>query len=334
MGTKLDFFGTIYDIRTSAKPKVMVRFLLFICCTLFFAFPSHAHFSYSSTIALHHTGKSVATVAFDLPGTEIYLFDLNTSNGFSLSNKRNITNKAGYQNQPSFDEESTAILYTGDMGSQTDIFRYHISTQKTTQLTKTVESEFSPLFMPDKKHFSVVRVEQDSAQRVWQFNLDGSAPLVHSKKVKDIGYHCWIGSNMFALFMIQQPQNALHISVIGAKTSNHVLDGIGRCMHKVPGKSELSFTKVDKAGKHTLATMNIYTHEVKTHLPMMGNQQDFAWLPDRSVIMTHQNKLYRFQPGKSGQWEAVHTFSDPAFQSLSRIAISPDGSKLALVVAE
>jgi Tol biopolymer transport system component len=50
---------------------------------------------------------------------------------------------AGYNNQPSFLPDGKTVLYTSFRNGQTDIYRYDLSTGKTTQVTNTTESEYS-----------------------------------------------------------------------------------------------------------------------------------------------------------------------------------------------
>lgn len=272
---------------------------------------------------------------FNLPSTDIWLFDLSYADGIALSTPRNITNRPGYDNQPSFAYSGKQILYTADRNGQTDIFRYHIAKGTTTRLTNTPESEFSPIMMHNKTHFSTVRVERDSSQRLWMFNMHGANPNLINKKIKQVGYHCWMGTNNYALFVINKPYNELHVGMVHGKTTTKVFDNIGRCMQKVPDKSELSFTQVNKDGTtHTITTMNIYTHEISVVTKCVGESQDFAWLPDGSLLMVDADKLYHYHPEKGKEWKMVHAFDAGAFNNITRIAVSADGNLLALVANE
>ncbi|WP_210489308.1 TolB family protein [Rufibacter aurantiacus] len=66
----------------------------------------------------------------------------------------NITQRPGYDNQPSFTPDGKSILFTSQRdGQQTDIFQYTLAGKKTVQLTNTPEAEYSPLVTPDGKSF-------------------------------------------------------------------------------------------------------------------------------------------------------------------------------------
>ncbi len=90
-----------------------------------------------------------------LPNTDIWLLDIKATNDtIILTNPINITNRTGYDNQPSFSPDGETILYTSMRdGKQTDIYKYDLKTKKITQFTNTSTSEYSPNVMPDKKIF-------------------------------------------------------------------------------------------------------------------------------------------------------------------------------------
>ena len=104
-----------------------------------------------------------------LPDTEIFLAPLSVENGVAVVGAPvNVTRHAGYDNQPSFTPDGAAILYTSQRDGQTDVYRYDLRDRSTTPLTDTPESEYSPAVAPDGRSITVVRVEADSAQRLWE----------------------------------------------------------------------------------------------------------------------------------------------------------------------
>src|SRR3954466_1352471 len=108
---------------------------------------------------------------------EIYLLPVSVTDGkIALGKPANITNRAGYDNQPTFSPTGRSIFYTSTReDGQADIYRYDVAMKTSERLTKTSpESEYSATVMPSKERLSVVRVEKDSAQRLWSFNFNGS----------------------------------------------------------------------------------------------------------------------------------------------------------------
>ena len=59
--------------------------------------------------------------------TEIYLFDLKELDGqITISNPINISKSEGYDNQPSFTEDGSAVLFSSFRDGQADISKYFI----------------------------------------------------------------------------------------------------------------------------------------------------------------------------------------------------------------
>src|SRR5215471_16067287 len=93
------------------------------------------------------------------PPNDILVVDLTAHGGeIRLGAPRRITEWIGYNNQPSFLPDGDSLLYTSIRDKQADIYRYDLKSRKTTQVTDTAESEFSPTITPDGNYFSVVRV--------------------------------------------------------------------------------------------------------------------------------------------------------------------------------
>src|SRR5258706_516454 len=84
-----------------------------------------------------------------LPNTDIFLMSMTLKDGkYAFGKPLNITNREGYDNQPSFISSGKKILYSSKREKdQTDIFIYNIKDSTTTQLTRTNNSEYSPVMM-------------------------------------------------------------------------------------------------------------------------------------------------------------------------------------------
>src|SRR5262249_33319458 len=134
----------------SAARNLHLRFALFLAVCL--------------SLPLHAQGS-----------TDIYLAPLSIQNGRPVIGAPvNLTNRPGYDNQPSFKPDSRSILYTSTReDGPSDIYRVDIASKAITRVTATPESEYSATVMPGGKRFSVIRVEHDSTQRLWSFALDG-----------------------------------------------------------------------------------------------------------------------------------------------------------------
>lgn len=56
-----------------------------------------------------------------------------------------------------------------------------------------------------------------------------------------------------------------------------------------------------------------------------------CWLPNGTILVGHENKLYTFTPNKSVDWVEVATLDTYNITNITRVSVSPDGKKLAVV---
>src|SRR5262249_151327 len=182
------------------------------------------------------------------PDTDIWLASFAPRSTPAVSKAVNITRSPGYDNQPSFTPDGGAVYFTSNRGaSQTDIYRYDISSGATTRVTNTPEGEYSPTVMPDGAHISVIRVEQDGTQRLWRFTLDDREPEVVLDRVSPVGYHAWIDDHTRALFVLGQPAT-LQLADTRTGSAEEAARGIGRSLQRIPRSGTISYVDKDEDG--------------------------------------------------------------------------------------
>jgi hypothetical protein len=289
-----------------------------------------------TVLALFQTPAQVAAQLAAPPDTEIYLASL-TGSGTSLSVGApvNITKSPGYDNQPSFTPDGAAILFTSIRGGGTlpDVYRYDVASGRTTRVTKTPEGEYSPAVTPDGRHISVVRVEADKTQRLWQFTLDGTTPELVLKDVKPVGYYAWADDHTLALYVLGQPAT---LQVADTRTGKVVTAArdIGRSVARIPGTTAIGFVhKVTNAGPEPWITSldprtNVWSPLVKA---VDGAKEvDTAWTPDGTVLMAQGDGLYAWRRGAEA-WTRIADLAALGLHHVSRLAVSPKGDRLAVV---
>jgi dipeptidyl aminopeptidase/acylaminoacyl peptidase len=264
------------------------------------------------------------------PDTEIFLFPFD-GNAIKVDQIRNITSRKGYDNQPSFFPDGQKLFYTSIRDSkQADIFLFEIANQKTTQITSTEESEYSPTVMPDGKFFSTVRVEKDETQRLWKFPIGGGGarPELILREIKPVGYHAWLNSNSVALFILGEPPT-LQVADVTSGKARTVASNIGRGMSKIPGKQSLSFVSKETETKWTLKEWDPSTGETKELATTLPESEDIGWTPDGTLLSASGSKVYRLSAEK--QWEEIADLAAKGLSRITRIAVSPKGNWIAIV---
>jgi len=267
------------------------------------------------------------------PGTDIYLYDISLINGrVNYYNPIKITDREGYDNQPSFASDGKSILFSSDRegDEQMDIYQYHIAKGKIERLTQTTESEYSPQPIPGKRYFSVVQVESDGeTQRIWKFPMRGRGrAAVLLPQVKTVGYYAWIDHASIATFLLPEPF-VLQAYYIDGQDGRLIHQSVGRSIHMIP--NEYSLTYVDKEDTSTwkIQKLGLITGETTTLVNCLKGEEDFCWSSEGYMLMGSAGRLYMCIPGKDKDWRFVGELGIGDFY---RMAISPDGSKLAVVV--
>ncbi len=321
----------IYEYIWGAKPNSYIR-MIAIRYSLISAMLLSALFAHSQ-----------------IPATEIYLIDLDNHGSHSHTGKpKNISNSKGYDSQPCFSKEGNAILFTSIRnGTQADVYEYQTVNDQVVQITTTPESEYSPTFMDDGIHFSTVRVEKDSAQRLWQFSLTGKEKPVRilEKSVDSVGYHCWYAKDKLALFILTEPVS-LQLAEVGKWQTHIEAEKVGRCM--VKARDEKSFYFVDKSdtaqyyiSKYSKGGLQLdngaiqfgNNQTIEKLFPTVKGNEDFCITPEGNFIMAKESSIYMLSPATK-IWTPLADLKSEGITGITRVAISPDGKRLAIVAKE
>ena len=241
----------------------------------------------------------------------------------------NISNSPGYDNQPSFLPDGSAILFSSNRdGKQTDIYRYDIATKTLTQLTHTPEAEYSPTVTPDRKTFSAVRVEADNTQRLWRFDLDGSNPRVVLENVKPVGYHAWIDDTHLALFILGAGGGApatLQLADTKTGTATVAVTGIGRSLLVRPKTGTISYLAASDTPR-MLKELDLKSGNSTALVAPLEGSQDCAWLPDGRLIMAKGTTIFVWKPGTTA-WEPFAEVGSGQRRTVSPSVPTASGSR-------
>jgi len=264
------------------------------------------------------------------PGTDIYIAPISVEHGsLVVSRPRNVTSRAGYDNQPFFSFDGTFFLFTSaDSSGNTDIYRYNIDDGAVTRVTQTPESEYSPTIIKGTQCFSTIRVESDGKQRLWQFDLDGTHPRLVLTAVDSVGYHTWVNDNTLGLFVLGEP-HTLRMADIKEDTDRVVASDIGRCIFTVPGTGEISFVQFLSEDESWITCFDPVSEEFRRLVTTLPESQDYAWIPGGDMIMADGSVLFLW-PGDD-EWEEVAAFGSDGLTHITRLAVSATGQWLALV---
>ena len=288
--------------------------------------------------------KLIVTLAILLSGcpvlaqtaSEIHLFDLNHhQDSITLTNPRNISQHPGYDNQPFFHPEQPIIFYSSfNEDGRADLRSYDIATRQARNFTQTDEREYSPTVTPDRKFLSCILQRDNEAQDLVKYPLTGGPPIVLIDSLK-IGYHTWINQNELLLFVLGEPMTLRHFNMTSGE-DRILAQNIGRSLHRIPGQEKMSFIqKSENEQDWKIMSYDPVSHELETLVPTLPGREDLTWTPDGKILMSDGANIFLHDPASPEKptWAQV-AMSNTKLRGITRMAISPDGKRLALVAEE
>jgi hypothetical protein len=266
---------------------------------------------------------------------EVYLGDFSYQDGsLSVSGLKNISNNPGYDNQPSFLIDDGGILFSSSReNGETDIALYDITNDKKNWLTNSKGvSEYSPVQTPEKMSISTVSLSNTGQQEFWKLVAGQQKPVVLEKDVV-VGYYVWYDTNTIFSFVlpdsIRPATLQMHDVDSGGQTviANHP----GRSLHKIPGTDLISYVDKTDAEHWYVKSYDPTSETFKTLTETPAGSEDMFWINGSAFVIGEGNELL--------SWSEAEGYSDPVqlFEengTISRVAISPDGTKIAIVFTE
>jgi len=275
---------------------------------------------------------ATAVAAGQAPDADIFLVSLQRSGGkLAVTGARNLTNRPGYDNQPSWSRDGRALFFTSVReGEQADIYRLNPSTGAATRVTLTApESEYSATPMPRRNAISVIRVERDSTQRLWSVPLDGSPGAVILERIKPVGYHTWANDTLLALFVLGSP-NTLQLASTRTGRGDTIVTSIGRSLHTTRD-GQVSFVHKVSGDEWWLVLLDPATRQQRRLVRMPRRVEDYAWTPDGVVLAGEGSVLKAYDPRRGGDWEVVADLAPHGLAGITRLSVSPRGDAVAVV---
>lgn len=269
--------------------------------------------------------------SFAQENTEVYVFDIFPAyEGFELLNARNISNNEGYDNQPSF-ISNEMVVFAGNNDGQTDIAEYNLTLdlQKWVN-SKTEGGEYSPQKFPSNNSIAAVRLDTDGLQRLYQYDpKSGNSQEI----IKDlqVAYFAFYNDNKMLGTVLNADKLDLALIDLKTKSIDTLFYNAGRSLQKVPKTHFMSYSLVNEDGNLDLylLDMNNYESYFVAELPI--GIQDYVWINDTQVLVGSNSSLYLYDTLGGSEWNRVASLEGYGINNITRMAISPNGKKLALV---
>ena len=97
----------------------------------------------------------------------------------------------------------------------------------------------------------------------------------------------------------------------------------------------MSFVQKTESGHDwTIRTYDMNSQQIETLVPTLKGREDLTWTPDGSLLMSDGTQIFSWILKESTPaWKSI-AMSSAKLTGITRLAVSPDGKKLALVADE
>jgi Tol biopolymer transport system component len=268
---------------------------------------------------------------FAQENTEVYVFDIAPAyEGLQLLNARNISNNEGYDNQPSF-ISNEKLVFAGNNNGQTDISEYNLTSKLQKWVNqKTEGGEYSPQKFPSNEDLAAVRLDKDGLQRLYRYS-PATGKSVEIIKDLQVAYFAFYNDKKMLATVLDGDKMDLVLIDVASKTADTLFYNAGRSLQKIPKTNTMSYTLVNDEGNLDLYLLDMDSLEnfFVTQLPI--GIQDYVWINDTQILVGSGSSLFMYDTLGEPEWNKVASLSDYGLKNISRMAISPDGRKLAIV---
>ena len=264
------------------------------------------------------------------PSTDIWLgrIERGGQGELVIAGLANATDRDGYDNQPAFDPSGAALYYTAALDStQTDTYRHRLDNGFSERVTTTPgASEFSPTPIPGQAAFSAIH-EKNGLQYLWRYGADGSEMGPIFSTAEPVGYHAWADGHTVAMFILGSPPT-LQVGDALTGEIRTVAENPGRSLHRIPGSAEISFVQKDAGDEWWIERLDPASGRSERVVQTLPGREDHAWTPRGEILMGDGSVLFAWSG--EGEWREIAALGGEA-GDISRIAVSPDGLRIALV---
>jgi len=265
-----------------------------------------------------------------LPATDLWLADIvDGVPGQPIK----ISQGVGYNNQPHLSMDGSVIYYTREMPgasgtAQTDIAAFVVATSVTTMVNHTPASEYSPTPVPGRDALSVIQMDLDQKQYLYAIDIASGNMELLLPEVEPVGYHAWITDNEVAMFILGDTVT-LQTARLGSAGTTTIADNIGRSIRKHPATGEILF--VDKNNEPwQIAAFDPATRVTRIVMPLFPANEDFTIDANGTYWTGNGSSLYRRSPIDK-RWQLMVDYSMAGVGRISRLAINPKSTRIALV---
>jgi hypothetical protein len=106
---------------------------------------------------------------------------------------------------------------------------------------------------------------------------------------------------------------------------------IGRSLHRIPGTGRVSFVQLGEGRNGVIKELDPETGESSVLAPVLEGNEFHAWSPAGALLAGEGSRLFRWVDAPDPQWVEVADLGPFGLAGISRISVSPEGDRIAVV---
>ncbi len=264
--------------------------------------------------------------------SEIFLFDIEKNKtGYAFLKGENITNNKSYDNQPSFSLDGKSILFTSSRNSGNfDIFEYSIADKKISPLIASENGEYTAKEFDKDTVMFVREGKNDQGMTVWKFDRQTKTEMPTLKNKEPIAYYAF-NRKGDALVWIRYAFMMHWVN--SEKSINRYVASYAQpsVPHLIPGTDKFSFMQRHPDDSLWIKEFDPLTQAIRPIVTAKNGEKDYAWIPDGSLLIGSGSKLFSFNAKTDKNWKEVADLKSIGIKEITRMSVSRDGKRLALV---
>ena len=267
----------------------------------------------------------LSVTAFSQTNTNVYLSQMNLSNdSITISSPNLISPYSGYNNQPSFIDNSQ-VVFAGNNKGQNDIAHYSIIEELNTWVNKpTTGGEYSPQIIPNSNNISAVRLDTKGLQRLYNYNTTTNESKVLIDGLQ-VAYYAFYNDSTIVSAVLGINILELVVSDLKKNTNDTIASNVGRSIHKIPHSKAMSYTVENEEKNHDVYMLDMNENLESFFICQLPvGIQDYVWLNDTVLLIGSGSRLYKYDMFGKQEWELFSDLSSKGFNNITRLAVSPD----------
>ncbi|PBQ32617.1 hypothetical protein CNR22_12830 [Sphingobacteriaceae bacterium] len=268
-------------------------------------------------------------VSGQVPNTDLWLFKIETDKlkQTVLKNPLNITNREGYDNQPSFSGDGKRIYYVSiKEDKQADIYYYEITNKTTLPFTKTKLSEYSPTLTDNGGFIASVVVEADSAQRIHFINTVSGIDD-NKLEMDSVGYFTFLNTDTVIYYKLTDPHSLRYY--VTSTNEDKWLGNAPIRTFKALNRHTFIYGLKDSTQVH-FYKYDFLLRKASRYASYPSANEDIVWHPLWGLVKSEETKLLRYDESK-GQWVLLFDLASFQIKKITRFAFDPKTKYLVVV---